>query len=382
MRFRNFRNKFSKRNRIYSEDDILNMTLQNLFENENDVLAQNREIGIPTLTELQNSQNTLWIAPSIDDSGNEVKGHWTSLPNTLPPVNTNNVYNLKAEYNQPIQNIEQSSQEQMQNDILADLKAKYPDNKLISDSEMRATPLNPIQKAVQNVKNTLGKYEGLNWLEMAQKAGAKIPGLPFTEAQYYGQGLRFADGDEPTEFMKENNDFYKLSEIKDENLKKKYTDKLSQMYQKDMSLPENYEQIKDFDIVVSKENSQLHNQIKQSGHFQKWLLDNYDDIQNGKDITGSFEFPNKGNGDDKTLFRTFHLADIIQTNKNPDGSVNIVFNDGADYDKWNTKDWITDINNRAFEQQEKNQYKKYMITAPIHITKEEWEALEKLRRQY
>ena len=48
MRFRNFRNKFSKRNRIYSKEDILKMQLSSIFDNENDLIAQNQDIGIPT----------------------------------------------------------------------------------------------------------------------------------------------------------------------------------------------------------------------------------------------------------------------------------------------------------------------------------------------
>ena len=92
MKFKNYRNRFNRTNRIYSDDDILNMTLQGLFDNENDVLAQNREIGIPKLDELKNSPNTQWIEPSIDDYGNEVKGHWTSLSNPIQPINTNDVF--------------------------------------------------------------------------------------------------------------------------------------------------------------------------------------------------------------------------------------------------------------------------------------------------
>lgn len=382
MRFRNYRNSFNRRNRIYSDEDLLEMKLATIFDNENDIIAQNHDIGIPTRSELESSQNTLWVEPSIDEYGNEVKGHWQSLPNTLPPINTDGAYELKAEYNQPLQNLEQSAQEQRQNDIMADLKAKYPDNKLISDAVMYAKPLNPLQKGIQNIKNTYSKYKGLSPMAAVQKALAKTPVWKSSEKEYYEHGLKLADGEEPTDFMKEQNDFYKLSDIKDENLKKMYVDKLSQMYKKDMSLPENYEQIKNFDIVAPKENSQLHNQIKQSSYLQKWLLDNYDNIQNGENLTGSFEFPNEGNSDDKSLYRTFHLADIMQANKNSDGSVDIMFNDGADYDKWNTKGLITDLNNNAFEQQENNQYRKYMITAPIHITKEEWEALKKLRRRY
>lgn len=72
MRFRNYRNSFNKRNRIYSDEDLLEMKLAAIFDNENDIIAQNRDIGIPTRSELESSQNTQWVEPFVDKNGMNV----------------------------------------------------------------------------------------------------------------------------------------------------------------------------------------------------------------------------------------------------------------------------------------------------------------------
>lgn len=69
MKFKNYANKHSKSSRIFSEEDIWNMKLATLVENEDAILAQNNEIGIPTEKELQNSKHTTW---------NENNGFWES----------------------------------------------------------------------------------------------------------------------------------------------------------------------------------------------------------------------------------------------------------------------------------------------------------------
>ena len=208
--------------------------------------------------------------------------------------------------------------------------------------------------------------------------------------------------------MKEQNDFYKLSDIKDENLKKMYVDKLSQMYKKDMSLPENYEQIKNFDIVVPKEDSQLHSQIKNSETTQKWVAENYDNIKNQTNKKTSLTFPITWKNDNaqKSLGLTFHKVDMSNAKVNEDGSFSVSPTDIPDYEYLKSKEYkapdvnnkgeklkpkekidalidifgsnaVTKINNYAFQQQEKEQYLKYLLSTDITYSKEELEEILK-----
>lgn len=79
MRFKNYRNSFNKRNRIYSDEDLLQMQLAAIFDNEEEILAQNRDIGIPTLSELQNSQNTQWVKSFVGTDRLNNGGYWQSI---------------------------------------------------------------------------------------------------------------------------------------------------------------------------------------------------------------------------------------------------------------------------------------------------------------
>lgn len=65
MRFRNYINTNNRRNRIFSEDDIWNMKLSSLFDNEADIMAQNKSIGIPTMQELEQSPYTRKVEDDI-----------------------------------------------------------------------------------------------------------------------------------------------------------------------------------------------------------------------------------------------------------------------------------------------------------------------------
>lgn len=79
MRFRNYVNRYNQRNRIFSEDDIWNMRLANIFDNEPAIMAQHKDIGIPSYDELSASDNTEWVEPFINRDGVEDGGYWQSF---------------------------------------------------------------------------------------------------------------------------------------------------------------------------------------------------------------------------------------------------------------------------------------------------------------
>ena len=80
MRFKNYRNPYTKDNRIYSKSDIANMTVKDVFGRKQELMAQNRSIGLPSDSELMNSENVIWVESYTRDDGTEVKGHWRSKP--------------------------------------------------------------------------------------------------------------------------------------------------------------------------------------------------------------------------------------------------------------------------------------------------------------
>lgn len=82
MKYKNYINNFSKDNRIYTKSDIANMTVKDAFNRKPEIIAQNRQIGIPTEYQMQNSSNVIWVEPYIKEDGTSVKGHWRAKPGT------------------------------------------------------------------------------------------------------------------------------------------------------------------------------------------------------------------------------------------------------------------------------------------------------------
>lgn len=88
MRFRNFVNNFSKRNRIYSDEDMYNMSLGNIFDNEDELYSQYQSIGFPQRSELEKSPNVQWVEPYTTLQGNQDGGYYQSVlePEYKTPV--------------------------------------------------------------------------------------------------------------------------------------------------------------------------------------------------------------------------------------------------------------------------------------------------------
>ena len=78
MKFKNYVNSYTKDNRIYSKEDISNMSVRDAYGKKRAILAQNRRIGVPSDAELRNSSNVIWVNPYRREDGTEVKGYWRS----------------------------------------------------------------------------------------------------------------------------------------------------------------------------------------------------------------------------------------------------------------------------------------------------------------
>ena len=78
MKFKNYVNSYTKNNRIFSKEDIAEMTVREAFKNKKGIISQNRRIGVPSNAELQNSSNVIWVNSYTREDGTPVKGYWRS----------------------------------------------------------------------------------------------------------------------------------------------------------------------------------------------------------------------------------------------------------------------------------------------------------------
>ena len=124
MRFKNFINNFSKRNRIFSDEDMFNMSLGNIFDNEDELYSQYKAIGFPKKQELDISPNVQWVEPFTNSQGQNDGGFYQSIlqPDFQPapqPTYTqdqhSNVFNLGVEKNVVLPQEKKEVAEQIKN---------------------------------------------------------------------------------------------------------------------------------------------------------------------------------------------------------------------------------------------------------------------------
>ena len=95
MKYKNYRNPYSGDNRIYSFNDLYNMSFGEVIKNKKELLGQYRVLGVPREEELQASNNVVHVEAYTRDDGTEVKAHWRSKPGSSSGKNEQE--NIKEE---------------------------------------------------------------------------------------------------------------------------------------------------------------------------------------------------------------------------------------------------------------------------------------------
>ena len=89
MKYKNYKNPHTRDDKIYSRDNMLDMTLRELLNSKNELLAQTRILGIPEDRELSGSENVVHVEAYTREDGTEVKAHWRSKPSGWNSVTNN-----------------------------------------------------------------------------------------------------------------------------------------------------------------------------------------------------------------------------------------------------------------------------------------------------
>ena len=87
MKFKNYVNAHTGDNRIYSFEDIIQMPFGDVLRNKEELLSQNRVLGVPTVAELQSSQNVVYVNSYTREDGTVVKSHYRSKPDGIESNN-------------------------------------------------------------------------------------------------------------------------------------------------------------------------------------------------------------------------------------------------------------------------------------------------------
>ena len=244
-----------------------------------------------------------------------------------------------------------------------------------------------VQQQDQTQKPFWDKYKGLDPITQMQKAGSKLP-VHSPAFQYYGISTKMADGEQTSKIAKEENAFYKLSDIKNQTTKDDYINKAAQMYGLDKNDPDLYEKVKNTKVVVPKVDSTLYNDIKNSEVTQRKVAEHYKILKEDPNkkldtniVYNKGKFPLTKEGG---LYNSIKKANLNRSKINKDGSFDTRMDDGYDFE-YNKKEvnllkepleaLSKFINNNAYEQQQKGKLEDYLLSAPIHYSKEELEEI-------
>lgn len=96
-KFKNYFNAISGNERIFSREDISNMTSEEYHKNEKAINYQLTNIGVPTNKELMNSENVVYVKAYTKDGGTHVKAHYRSKPDKVVTNNLSYIANIEKE---------------------------------------------------------------------------------------------------------------------------------------------------------------------------------------------------------------------------------------------------------------------------------------------
>ena len=96
-KFKNYYNAISGDERIFTREDIANMTNSEYKNNEKAINYQLTNIGVPTEKELKNSENVVYVKAYTKDDGTHVKAHYRSKPDKIITNNFSYITNIEKE---------------------------------------------------------------------------------------------------------------------------------------------------------------------------------------------------------------------------------------------------------------------------------------------
>ncbi len=150
---------------------------------------------------------------------------------------------------------------------------------------------NKVQDYLHDNSKLYRDYEGLTPIEAAQKWTSKFLS-PLTAREYYGLASELKDDGKPAKKRLRDNDFYKLSDIRNEETKSLIQSNIIKNLGLNPNDPAIYDKIKDIDIVIPKRNSHLYNLVKDSDELGEFLANNYDYLSSNpnKRVDSSIEY--------------------------------------------------------------------------------------------
>ena len=316
---RNFINAITNDNRLYTAEDIGNMTSKEFASNEKAINYQMENLGIPRQSDLTNNSDVVYVHAYTREDGTKVKAHYRSKQDGVVSDNRQNSENFTG----VAANIEPT--------LKLEGGITYNDYPIDKNAGIR----NYLDHNINSVNGLLNE----KFLNLLINAGGYTSNQ--NDAVELWNMASDSTGIYNNDYIRKNgtlyNDVDSLSN-EYEPYKAKIKDKIKSQFG-DVNVPG----------IVLHENSNVSNAIAHSEELVDFIRDNYADLKSGKEISGSFRFNGFNN-----LHNAFGSVDVLSA-KVRGNYVDIELLDTYDFNK-NDKNPLVKIGRSAQETGKLNPY--------------------------
>lgn len=316
---RNFINAITNDNRLYTAEDIGNMTSKEFASNEKAIDYQLNNIGIPRQSDLTNNADVVYVKAYTREDGTKVKAHYRSKQDGVISDNYQNDGN--------------------NTDIAVDIN---PTLKLEGGITYNDYPIDKNAGIRNYLDHNINSVNGLlneKFLNLLINAGGYTSNQ--NDAVELWNMASDSTGIYNNDYIRKNgtlyNDVDSLSN-EYEPYKAKIKDKIKSQFG-DVNVPG----------VVLHENSNVSNAIAHSKELENFIRNNYVDLKSGKEISGSFRFNGFNN-----LHNAFGSVDVLSA-KVRGNYVDVELLDTYDFNK-NDKNPLVKMGRSAQETGKLNPY--------------------------
>lgn len=314
-----FFNRIANNNRIYTAEDIGNMTSKEFAENEKAINYQMENLGIPRQSDLTNNADVVYVKAYTREDGTKVKAHYRSKQDGVISDNSQNDEN--------------------NTDIAVDID---PTLKLEGGITYNDYPIDKNAGIRNYLNHNINSVAG-SLSEKMLNLGVNALGYPLNQndAVELWNMASNPTGIYSNDYIRKNGTLYNdVNSLTNEYepYKAKIKNKIKSQFG-DVNVPG----------VVLHENSNVSNAISHSEELGNFIRDNYADLKSGKEISGSFRFNGFNN-----LHNAFGSVDVLSA-KVRGNYVDIELLDTFDFNK-NDKNPLVKMGRSAQETGKLNPY--------------------------
>ena len=326
MKYKNYVNSLTGDNRIFSNKEIADMSVREAFKRQDEIISQYHQIGIPSVKELQSSDNVVYVNAYTREDGTEVKAHWRSKPDGIQSNNLSK-QNKSAQSDTPTGGASEIKQEiKEEKDIPVMTKSAEMQENMIKNMPVFEVKRHPEQE-----------YYRIAFELKKSKENGKIP-----------------------EWINEHNYVRTLDKIGNEKNKQVLKEKIIQGA-KDNNDIETLNNLDKVFVITAKPDSNLTKAINNSNHFRQEIDKRITEIESGVYEKASFSiaFPDSEISTHNTIGR----CDVYNAKVEPNGDISAIIIDYYDFDKRSNNPIVKN----GYIQQQNGHLTNYALMVPIRI---------------